>query len=72
MDTHNLCKKDTDELKVGWIGYYTRKNKTVWFQCTIIAFDYGEPVIRTSGGHYHLRPIEKYYFNRHPPEQDIH
>ena len=70
MDTRNLCKKDDEELKVGWIGYYTRKNGTVWFRCTIIAFDYGSPVIRTAIGHYYLRTIEEYTFNRHPPEQE--
>ena len=70
MDTRNLCKKDDEELKVGWVGYYTRKNGTVWFRCTIIAFDYGSPVIRTAIGHYYLRTIEEYTFNRHPPEQE--
>jgi len=68
MDTGNVI--EPEKLSVGWIGYYTRKNGSVWFRCTVIAFDYDGPVIRTATGHYHLRPRDEYTFSRHPPKQD--
>lgn len=36
--------------------------KRRWFRCTVIAYDDGEPVVKTDKGHYHRRPIGEYEF----------
>lgn len=55
-------------LHIGWKGWYTSKEGTVWYGCEVIAFDEGEPVIRTIKGNYHLRPTSEYQFSKEVPK----
>ncbi|QFS86652.1 MULTISPECIES: hypothetical protein [unclassified Marinobacter] len=51
-------------LHVGWTGWYTRKGGERWFWCRIIAFDNGDPVIKTMTGNYHRRPTHSFEFSK--------
>lgn len=55
-------------LYIGWKGWYTSKEGTVWYGGEVIAFDEGEPVIRTIKGNYHLRPTSQYRFSKEVPK----
>lgn len=75
-DTCADCGKDLNPpdhvnppLSVGWQGWYTRKGGTVWYFCTVIGIDGGDPVIKTTKGHYHRRPTDQYNFSRHRPSE---
>ncbi|MDC8457796.1 hypothetical protein [Marinobacter sp. DS40M6] len=64
---HSVLNNDgRDGLHVGWTGWYTRKGGERWFWCQIIAFDNGEPVIKTMTGNYHRRPTLRFEFNKKP------
>lgn len=64
----SITPDNDDRLFIGWEGYYVFGQGQCWFWCRVIAFDDGEPVIRTRKGNYHRRPRDLYTFAKVPPK----